>query len=235
MEISPFDGCDFQPTTVSRFSSGDNSEICGRSETFHQCPTNVILVAQILNSMGAKNRSQKESHTWDGYWSQTLVLINASVSSCGPGDKLCRSFGKLTHYSVTSYSAVVKRKAHPAARLGRRWAEVASRAAERCSWTGLTRYSDARRTSWRQASGGSQELGEAWYILYSTLWCWNWQMATLKSCRIDSLKWLMNMRGMERERERRDREREVEREDGNCLFNSKGNYTTGGMTMTVSL
>lgn len=159
MEIRSFDGCDFQPTTVSRLSSGDNSEICGRSETFHQCPTNVILVAQILNSMGAKNRSQKESHTWDGYWSQTLVLINASVSSCGPGDKLCRSFGKLTHYSVTSYSAVVKRKAHPAARLGRRWAEVASRAAQRCSWTGLTRYSDARRTSWRQASGGPQELG----------------------------------------------------------------------------
>lgn len=46
----------------------------------------------------------------------------------------------------------MKRKAHPAARW-RRWAEVASRAAERCSWTGLTRESDARRTSWRQARG----------------------------------------------------------------------------------
>lgn len=152
-------------------------------KTFHQYPTNIILAAQTLKSMEAKNRSQKESHTWDGYWSQTLLLINASVSSSGTGDKLCRSFGKLTHYSVTSYSAVVKRKAHPAARLGR-WAEVASRAAERCSWTGLTRYSDAQRTSWRQASGGSQELVEAWNILYSTLWSWidrwpHWKAAGL--------------------------------------------------------
>lgn len=153
-------------------------------KTFHQRPTNIIVVAQILSSMGARKRSQKESHTWDGDWSQTLVLINASVSSSGAADKLCRSFGKLTHYSVTSYSAAVKRKAHPAARLGRRWAEVASRVAERCSRTGLTRYSGARRTSWRQASGGSQELVEAWNILYSTLWSWidrwpHWKAAGL--------------------------------------------------------
>ncbi len=46
----------------------------------------------------------------------------------------------------------------------------------------------------------------------------------------------------EREKERhRERERERERErppsakDGSCLFNSIGNYTTGGMIMTASL
>lgn len=61
-------------------------------------------------------------------------------------------------------------------------------------------------------------------------------MATLESCRIDSLKCLMNMRGMEREKRGGESE-EREGEDGNCLFNSKGNYTAGGgrLTTTVSL
>lgn len=50
------------------------------------------------------------------------------------------------------------------------------------------------------------------------------------------------MREMSREKERQiKREREGGRErdpsanDGSCLFNSIGNYTTGGMIMTASL